>query len=115
MNNENPNSDAPLRQVLKEWKVGAALPPRFRDQVWRRIARAETASLPSFSLAAMFEKWIATVLPRPALATAYLTLLLALGAGMGWSEARRETSRVSHELGVRYARTIDPYQATLEP
>lgn len=115
MNNQNPSRDEALQEVLKEWTVESPLPPRFREQVWHRIEKAEVASPPTVSLADAIGRWIATMLPRPALASAYLTLLLALGAGMGWSQARRETSRVTHELGARYARTIDPYQTTIEP
>ena len=33
--------DEPLDAVLRGWKVDSALPPRFQEQVWRRIARAE--------------------------------------------------------------------------
>jgi hypothetical protein len=42
---------------------------------------------------------------------AYLSLLLLLGAGFGWSQARQETARVTAQLSSRYAQALDPYQA----
>ncbi len=111
MKTNKPNDDAPLDALLQEWKVKPSLPPRFNEQVWRRIERAETAPPPSVSLATVFANWIATMLPRPALATAYVTVLLAIGASVGWSQARQETARVSSDLSARYAQAVDPYQA----
>lgn len=111
MKTNKPNDDAPLDALLQEWKVKPSLPPRFNEQVWRRIERAETAPAPSVSLATVFANWIATMLPRPALATAYVAVLLVIGAGVGWSQARQETARVSSDLSARYVQAVDPYQA----
>lgn len=111
MKTNKPNDDAPLDALLLEWKVKPSLPPRFNEQVWRRIERAETAPAPSVSLATVFANWIATMLPRPALATAYVTVLVVIGASVGWSQARQETARVSSDLSARYAQAVDPYQA----
>lgn len=113
-NNSNEN-DASLRALLQEWKPEVSLPPRFQEQVWRRIERSETAPAPSVSLATVFADWIANMLPKPALATAYVTVLLIIGAGAGWSQARQETARVTGELSTRYAQSVDPYQAPPQP
>jgi hypothetical protein len=113
MNTNKPNEeDAPLRALLKEWKPQSSLPPRFQEQVWRRIERAETAPAPSVSLAMVFANWISSMLPRPVLATAYVTVLLAIGAGVGWSHARQEMARVTSDLSARYAQAVDPFQGT---
>ncbi len=109
------NDDEPLRALLKEWKPEASLPPRFNEQVWRRIERTETAPAPSVSLAAVFANWITNLLPKPALATAYVTVLLAVGASVGWDQARQESARVTSELGTRYAQAVDPYQTARHP
>jgi hypothetical protein len=113
-NNSNEN-DTSLRALLQEWKPEASLPPRFQEQVWRRIERAETAPVPSVSLATVFANWLTNLLPRPALATAYVAVLLVIGASVGWSQARQETARVTGELSARYAQTVDPYQTTPQP
>lgn len=112
MKTNKPNDDAPLHALLREWKVKPSLPPRFNEQVWRRIERAETAPAPSVSFAAGLSNWMATMLPRPAFATAYVTVLLVIGASIGWSHARQETARVSSNLSTRYVQAVDPYQGT---
>ena len=113
MNTIPPNENDPaLSAVLREWKSAVSLPPRFQEQVWQRIERAERkAHLPALAWDRLLN-WIATVLPQPALAVAYVTVLLVVGATVGWSQARQETTRVSSELGARYAQAVDPYQTT---
>lgn len=113
MNTIPPNENDPaLRAVLREWKPAGSLPPRFQEQVWQRIERAETkACLPALAWDRLLD-WIATMLPRPALAVAYVTVLLAIGASVGWNQARQETTRVTSELSARYAQAVDPYQLT---
>lgn len=116
MKTDNSNeNDLQLRALLREWKPEASLPPRFQEQVWRRIERAETAPVPSVSLATVFANWLTNLLPRPALAGAYLAVLLIIGASAGWSQARQETARVTSELSTRYAQAVDPYQTTPQP
>ena len=109
--NEPSNQDEALRKVLKEWRTDVALPPRFQEAVWRRIELAEPVPAPiAPSLWAVIAHWIGTVLPRPALATAYVAVVLAVGVTAGWAQARLETARVKGELGERYVRVLDPYQ-----
>lgn len=112
MKTRNPHGDdAQLHALLQEWKPDLSLPPRFQEQVWRRIGRAETEPTQTFTLAQLFATWVATKLPRPALATTYVAVLLIIGAGVGWSQAQYENARVTSELGTRYAHAVDPYQS----
>ena len=113
MNTIPPNENDPaLSAVLREWKSTGSLLPRFQEQVWQRIERAERkAHLPALAWDRLLD-WIATVLPRPALAVAYVTVLLVVGATVGWNQARQETTRVTSDLGARYALAVDPYQTT---
>ena len=110
--NTNPpeHKDEPLRALLKEWKATPDLPPGFQDQVWRRIERAKAQPLISVPLWTVWTNWIAAMLPRPALAAAYVAVFLAIGATFGWAQARHETERVSGDLSARYVRSVDPYQ-----
>jgi protein-S-isoprenylcysteine O-methyltransferase Ste14 len=109
--NEPGDHEEALRRVLKEWRVGAALPPHFQEGVWRRIEQAERAPAPIAPSAwAVIAHWIGTMLPRPALAASYVAILLAIGATAGWAQAHQETRRVKNELGERYVRVLDPYQ-----
>lgn len=115
MNTNDPKEDKLLDAMLQQWQAKSPLSPRFREHVWQRIERAEIAPAPAISLAALFANWIGTLLPRPALATAYVTVLLVIGASVGWSQARQETARVTGELSARYAQTVDPYQGVPQP
>ena len=107
--NEPGNHDEPLRKLLKEWRTDAPLPPRFQETVWQRIERAQAPVPPS--VWAAIAHWIGTVLPRPALAVSYVAVLLTIGVTAGWAQARQETARIHDELGQRYVRVLDPYQA----
>jgi len=79
--NEPGNHDEPLRKVLKEWRSDAPLPPRFQESVWQRIERAQAPGAPS--VWTLVAHWLGSLLPRPALATAYLAVLLAIGGTAG--------------------------------
>ena len=103
---ENPE---PVRKVLQEWKVTTPLPPRFQEQVWQRIERAETQAVSS--VWAVIAHWVGTVLPRPALAVSYVAVLLTIGLTAGWAQAHQTNARVKGELGERYVRVLDPYQS----
>lgn len=111
MNTIQPNEDdKKLSKLLHEWKVEASLPPRFQEQVWRRIEKAEHApSAPSAWT--VIAHWVGTVLPRPALAASYVAVLLAIGVTAGWAQAQQETAQVKADLADRYVRVLDPYQA----
>src|SRR6266511_4779220 len=103
MKTTDPGShDEPLRKVLKEWRSDAPLPPRFQEQVWQRIERAQTPAVPTGW--AVLAHWVGTVLPRPALAASYFAVLLIIGVTAGWAQARQENARVKDELGQRYVR-----------
>ena len=109
MNAKEPGDhDMALTKLLKEWRTDAPLPARFQDGVWRRIERRQT---PAASLVwDIVAGWIGTMLPRPALAAAYVAILLTIGVTTGWTQARQETARVKGELAERYIRVLDPYQ-----
>lgn len=106
---ENPE---PLRKLLREWNVNEPLPPRFQENVWRRIEQAEisTAPIPTTTGWALVKAWLAAMLPRPALAVAYLSVLLVAGMAAGYWQARQTTAHLDNELGTRYVQSVDPYQ-----
>jgi hypothetical protein len=96
-----------LKQVLEEWRVTSPLPPRFREQVWKRI---EGRSAPKISIVDALQTWFTTTFDRPAFAVAYVSLLLALGLALGFAEASHRSAEVSRHLEARYVQSIDPYQ-----
>src|SRR5258708_1680957 len=62
--------DEALSKLLKTWKPGAQLPPRFQEAVWRRIESAEPTR--SHGLLQTLAIWIEKTLSRPALAASYV-------------------------------------------
>jgi len=105
-------SDPVLSAVLREWKLSDSWPPRFQEQVWKRIERAEIPSVSSGSPWSLLTDWINAMLPRPALALACAMILLLIGGAAGWAQARHETGHVGDQLEARYLRVVDPYQPT---
>jgi hypothetical protein len=109
MKTNNPRDpDDNLSALLRSWSVDAPLPPRFRDDVWRRIARTEKSVQP---LAASLRRWLESILPRPKIALSYVTTLLLIGMATGLWVAQVERSRLKATLGSRYVQSIDPYLA----
>ena len=86
-------SDEALRQVLHQWKVDAPLPPRFQEQVWRRIERSESQ-----------------VQARPSLAVSYVTLLLLAGLLAGYWQVRSARAQTDENMGARYVQLVAPFQ-----
>lgn len=106
---ENPE---PLRKVMREWRVTDPLPPRFQEGVWRRIHQAESSATPAAAstLWSVFMAWLTKALPRPAVAVAYVSILLVSGMTTGYWQAWQTTSRLDDQLGTRYVQAVDPYQ-----
>jgi hypothetical protein len=109
VNAKNSNEeDARLSTLLNEWKPDSALPPRFQEEVWRRIAHENTAvNVPWWS-----KLWrsLDAAFRRPAMAVSYVAVLLMVGIGAGLWQAREKASQVDHILEARYLQSVDPYQ-----
>jgi hypothetical protein len=107
MKPENPmQSDEDLRQVLHQWKVDAPLPPRFQEQVWRRIERSE----PQVQVPAWMLLWqrLSAALAQPSLAVSYVTLLLLTGLLAGYWQVRLTRAQADEDMGARYVQLVDP-------
>ena len=108
MNKENINpdpgaSDMKLGALLREARVSPALPPRFRDGVWRRIEEAE-APVRAAAGPAWLDALAALVLrPRFALATA--VVLIAGGAMFG---VRQGNQMVKQDARAHYVAVVAP-------
>ena len=102
--------DDGLHELLKSWHVDASLPPRFRENVWRKIAR-ETASNPSRWRSGWneFVSGCAAVLQRPAGAIAYLLTLMVVGTGLGYWQAERYSGHREATWRAAYVQSVNPY------
>ena len=107
MKAEDPRQeDEALSRTLQSWKVSQPLPPRFQEQVWRRIELNE-AREPAW--AQLFQR-IAAAIGRPSLAASYVTVLLLAGLLAGYWQVRVTRAHVDEAMGARYVQMIDPYQ-----
>ncbi len=104
---ENIGDERQLDGVLREWRVTTPLPPRFREDVWQRVSRAETKVETSWL--AELVRLIEVVLPRPRVAFSFVAALCVMGVAAGSITAQLRTSHLNAALGERYVQSIDPY------
>lgn len=101
MNHDTSNlKDPRLSVLLRAARVSPALPPRFQENVWRRIEVAEAT--------VKEESWLdalAALILRPRLAFATFIVLLAAGIMVG-GHAGAQTAR--HDAQARYLAAVAP-------
>lgn len=108
MNNKGPfEDDKPLRKLLSEWRINATVPPRFQEQVWKRIGNAEIRAP---NVRTMVWSRMLAALTRPPIAAAYLSILLLIGAIVGHQQGQSKTERVRSDMQSRYVQMVDPYK-----
>jgi hypothetical protein len=109
MKPENPiPSDQGLRQALHQWKVESSLPPRFQEQVWRRIERAEVqVQVPAWML--LWQR-LTAALARPTPAISYVAVLLFAGLLAGYWQARVTRAQAEEQMGARYVQVVSSFQ-----
>lgn len=76
-------NDSALSALLRESRLTPALPPRFQENVWQRIERAETKAKTNWLDA------LAGWLVRPRLAFAVAAVLVLVGVGVGWNKGEQ--------------------------
>ncbi|MGA2658894.1 MAG: hypothetical protein ABSH34_15435 [Verrucomicrobiota bacterium] len=113
MNDRRAENQEPLDALLRQWTVEAGPPPRFQEQVWQGIARAEARRAPGFRAGLL--RLVEVVLPRPEVAFGYVAALLVLGIAAGSFAAQLKSNRLQATLGLRYVQSLDPYRAGDSP
>jgi hypothetical protein len=101
------DNDTQLDGILKVWRVTSALPPRFTEQVWKRIEKAEISKV---SVSDAVRVWFTTAFARPRFAFAYVSILIAAGLTLGFVQVNHQTAEWDRQLESRYLQSIDPYQ-----
>lgn len=104
MNKENLNADeSRLTGLLREARPSPSLPPRFQENVWRRIegASARAASVQNKNWLDVFAGWIL----RPQLALVAAAVLIIAGVGLGWSHGERDARQ---QAQARYLTAVAP-------
>jgi hypothetical protein len=95
--------DVKLSTLLRESRVSPTLPPRFQENVWRRIETAKTpvSSAPGLS-------WLdalATLVSRPRFAYVTVVALLMAGALLG---AHQGVQSARQDAQARYVALVAP-------
>ena len=97
--NMKPN-DARLSALLRESRLSPSLPPRFQENVWRRIENAEAP--------VKTESWLdalAALILRPRFAFTTAAMLLFAGVLLGTHEG---TQSARHDAQARYLAAVAP-------
>lgn len=107
MNTTNPPPDNDrLSSLLQSWQVETSLPPRFAEDVWRRIERRQQ---PGGNPLTTVGSWLTRLFREPRFALAYLALLVLVGSGAGLLQGRATSRQLASGLQGQYVRSIDPY------
>jgi hypothetical protein len=102
------NTNDPLDEALRSWEVTTPLPPRFQEEVWQRIVRAESQT--SIRWRRAIGEWIETVFRRPALVASYMAVLLTLGLTAGYWRADGKSAHDKSQWRTLYVQSVDPYR-----
>ncbi len=101
MKKENLNpTDEKLGALLRASRATPALPPRFQQNVWRRIEDAEAPAQPASWLDA-----VAALILRPRFALAAATALVLVGVFAGVQEGRQAAR---HDAQMNYLSSVAP-------
>jgi len=102
MNDTNhPSDDPQLGALLRASRPSPGLPPRFQQNVWRRI---EAAAAPAQS--GSWLEALANLILRPRFAVALAAVILLAGVSAGTWQGR-QTAR--HEAQVNYLASVVPH------
>ena len=100
MKNENTHpDDVKISGLLRAARATPSLPPRFQENVWRRIEVAAAAPSGSWLDA------LAVLILRPRLAFAAAAVLLVAGGLLGAQEGSQTTR---HDAQARYVAYVAP-------
>jgi hypothetical protein len=97
------SEETKLRELLRRARPTAELPPRFQENVWRRIEKAESAR--AIAPASGWVNVVAGWLVRPRLAFATATMLVLIGVGLGLNNGAQQARA---EAQARYVAAVAP-------
>ena len=94
-------NDANVSALLRQSRAAPSLPPRFQQNVWRRIEDAEAPATPPSWLDAL-----AALILRPRFALAAATALVLAGVFMGALDGRHQARQ---EAQAHYLASVAPH------
>lgn len=93
--------DVKLQELLRGNRPSPALPPRFQENVWRRIEDAEAPEKPATWMDAL-----AALILRPRLAFAAAAILLMAGVSLGVYDGKQ---MARHDAQANYLASVAPH------
>lgn len=102
----HPSEDARLSELLQEWRTDAPLPRGFQQEVWRRVAAVPPGPMDLWR--AWLRAWFLRTFTRPATSFAYIAILVLIGLGTGFFDARQHLREHDNAMAARYLRVIIP-------
>src|SRR5882724_2976696 len=104
MKKENLNpADEKLGALLRESRMSPALPPRFQENVWRRIEDAEAPVKPGEPIT--WQEALVALMLRPRFAYATVATLMCAGILLG---AYNGGQTARHDAEARYVAAVAP-------
>lgn len=104
MNKQNCDSaEVRFGTLLREARANPPLPPRFQENVWRRIDDAAARNIPVGG-----GNWLNALagwMLRPRRALAGVAVLMLAGVGLGWSQGEH---LAQHQAQARYLAAVAP-------
>jgi len=104
----------PLSSLLAEWQVDAALPDRFQEGVWRRLAVSQPATNWGGLWSPVVLFW-ENLVRRPVGIAACLVIFTAAGLAMGLWHAETFAHRAEAAWQNAYVQSVSPTAASLDP
>jgi hypothetical protein len=98
--NTSDSEEARLSALLRESRATPALPPRFQENVWRRIEAGQTNETAFSWLDGFINR-----LMRPRFAVAALAAVIVLGSLAGVHEGKQDVRQVAQ---ARYLASVAP-------
>jgi hypothetical protein len=93
-----------LGALLRESRATPSLPPRFQENVWRRIESTDARNVPVGN-----GNWLDVVavwMVRPRLAFALAAVLVLTGLGLGWNKGEQ---LARYDAQARYLTAVAPH------
>ena len=107
MKKENFNpAEAKLGTLLRESRATPTLPPRFQQNVWRRIEDADAPTSAGQNITWL--EALAALMLRPRFAYATVAVLMLGGISLG---AYHGAQTARHDAEIRYVTSVAPHSA----
>jgi hypothetical protein len=102
----NASEDQSLRKALDQWKIDKPLPPRFQQEVWRRLD--QKTRTPTVWKA--WQIWLESIFAKKSVALSYITVLLLAGLTVGYFQGKAHERSWREQWAQQYVQSLDPEQ-----